>query len=403
MTVLFQSENVVARAVPCEDQSRWVITFDNYSIGHGFDREGFSEAYLKAQGLSAVHVMGKREDWYQYPEMPAVLAAVRDAIKDAEHSITYGSSMGGYAALRCADPLGVKAALALSPQYSINPRLAPFEKRWLQDAERLSWSPEGELPLPRKTRAVVVFDPASQDRLHIDLIAAESEIVRIPVRYSGHPSASMLAELHILSPLLHDVLSSRDDLSSYSRLARSGRAKSVTYLVTLAAAAAARRPHWALSLSQRAVDVHPTHIGALQSLASNLHAAGRHDEAVAAYQQAVELSDRNIVVVMPYASMLSEIGRHEEALILAREVSARPDASLMATVQAWRGFLAHEAGFIDEAIEAVAQAAALHPTQPMYQKLLQSYRSQRSFTGKALIALRRMRAKMLRSLSPDAT
>lgn len=398
MTVLFQSENVLVRAVPCDDQSRWVITFDNYSIGHGFDRQGFAESYLRGQGVSAIHVMGKREDWYQYSEMPAALQAVRKAIKDAERSITYGSSMGGYAALRFADMVGAKAALALSPQYSINPRLAPFEKRWLQDAERISWKPDGEPPLPRNARAIVVFDPASQDRLHVDLIASEVAVSSIPIRYSGHPSASMLAELNILSPLLKDVLSGQDDPAVYRRLSRQRRAESVTYLTTLAAAAAKRRPHLALSLARRAVEIQPLHVGALQSLASNLHAAGQHDEALSAYKKALELSGRNIVIVIPYADMLSNIGRHEDALALAREVAARADAGLMAQVQAWYGRIAHQAGLTPEAIKAVQKAVALHPAEPKYQKLLQSYHFEQSRVGRARAMLLRMRARALHVL-----
>lgn len=399
MTVLFQSENVLVRAVLCDDRSRWVITFDNYSIGHGFDREGFAEGYLKDQGVSAIHVMGRREDWYQYSEMPAALEAVREAIKDAERSITYGSSMGGYAALRFADPVGAKAALALSPQYSINPRLAPFEKRWLQDAERISWKPDGEPPLPQNARAIIVFDPASQDRLHVDLIASEVAISAIPIRYSGHPSASMLAELHILSPLLKDVLSGQDDPAVYRRLSRHRRAESVTYLTTLAAAVAERRPHVALSLARRAAEIEPLHVGALQSLASNLHTLGQHEEALAAYEKALELSGGNIVIVVPYADMLSKIGRHEDALALAREVAARSDAGLMAHVQAWYGFIAHQAGFVPEAIEAVRKAVALHPTEPKYRKLLKNYQFERSRLGKARTMLLRMRARALHVLN----
>jgi len=392
MTELFRSDNVVARAVACEDVSRWVITFDNYSIGHGFDREGFAEAYLRAQGISAIHIMGKREDWYQYPEMAEVFIAVRAAIGGASRSMTYGSSMGGYAALRFADALGVDAALALSPQYSINPERAPFEKRWLQDAERISWRPDGEPPLPRRARAVVVFDPVSLDRLHVELIAAETEIVAIPIRYSGHPSASMLAELQMLSPLVMDVLAGTEDAAKCRRAAKARRSESVTYLTTLADAVAARRQHWALRLSERAVEIQPMHIGALQSLAKNLHAQGRHDEALVAQQKALHLSCNNVVISVPYASMLSDLGQHDSALAMAREVASRPDTSTMAPVHAWHGFIAYQAGEKVEAVEAVSKAVALHPTEPKYQKQLINYRSEISLSGKVRWILLRLHA-----------
>lgn len=393
MTELFRSENVVARAVTCEDVSRWVVTFDNYSIGHGFDREGFAEAFLKAQGISAVHIMGRREDWYQYSEMPEVVSAVKTFLQGAERTITYGSSMGGYAALRFADLLDVDAVLALSPQYTINPTRVPFEKRWLQDSERIVWMPHGEPPLPTRAQAVVVYDPASLDKLHVDLIARESTLVIIPIRYSGHPSASMLAEQQMLSPLLMDVLAGAVDSEKYRRAAKARRDESVTYLINLSDAAASKRQALALMLSEKAIGLQPMHIGGLQSLAKNLFLQGRNEEALQAYQKAMEASGRNVVIIVPYANMLSQLGQHQDALELAREVASRQDMQIMAHIQAWHGFIARQAGESSEAIEALKAAVALHPGEQKYRKLLKDYRFENSLVGRMREAVARLRRK----------
>ena len=382
MRELFRSDNLVAREVACEDTSRWVVTFDNYSIGHGFDREGFGEAYLRSQGISAIHIMGRREDWYQYPEMSDVLTAVREAISGASRSITYGSSMGGYAALRFADALNVDAALALSPQYSINPAVVPFEKRWLQDAERIVWLPEGEPSLPARARAIAVYDPASIDKVHVDLIASETDLVKIPVRYSGHPSASMLAEQQMLSPLLNDVLNGTLDPIEYRREAKARRKDSVTYLITLSESLASKRRDIALQLAELAIAIQPTHIGALQCLARALYLHGRNEEALSTYEEALDQSNRNVVIAVPYADLLSELGQHQSALTLAREITARPETSVMAHIHAWHGFIAQRAGAQAEAIKAVERAVLLHPTEKKYRKLLSNYRLNRSLIGR---------------------
>lgn len=382
MKELFRSENLVARLVACEDTSRWVVTFDNYSIGHGFDREGFGETYLRSQGISAIHIMGRREDWYQYPEMPEVLAAVREAISSAARSMTYGSSMGGYAALRFADGLNVDAALALSPQYSINPALVPFEKRWLQDAERIHWLPEGEPPLPSSAQAIAVYDPASIDKVHIDLIASETDLIKIPVRYSGHPSASVLAEQQILSPLLNDVLNGTLDPIKYKREAKARRKDSVTYLITLSESLASKRRDVAFKLAERAIDLQPMHIGALQCLAKAYYLQGRNEEALSVYEKALDQSNRNVVIAVPYADLLSELGHHQSALALAREIAARPETSVMAHIHAWHGYIAQQAGVEAEAMNAVKRAVALHPTEKRYQKLLRNYQFERSLIGR---------------------
>lgn len=394
MVEVFRSDNVVARAIACEDISRWVVTFDNYSIGHEFDREGFAQSFLKSNGISAIHIMGKREDWYQYPEMPDVFSAVKPLLQSADRSITYGSSMGGYAALRFADSIGVDAALALSPQYSINPARVTFEKRWLQDAERITWLPEGEPPLPRRAQAVVVYDPASVDRMHIDLISKETEVVSIPVRYSGHPSGSMLAEQQMLFPLLLDVLSGTVDATKYRRAARSRRDESVTYLINLSDAAAAKRRDVALRLAERAINVQPTHVGALQSLARNLYAQGRNEEALSAYEKALEISRLNVVVAVPYASLLSDLGQHQPALAIAREIASKPETKIMAHIQAWYGFIAQQAGEQVEAVEAVRRAVVLHPTEETYQKLFKAYQFEVSPIGQTRALLTRLRDQL---------
>lgn len=370
MIEIYRSENVVARAVPSAETSRWIVTFDNYSIGHGFDRDGFSQRFLNEQGISAVHIMGKREDWYQYSEMESALRSVRDYLADANRVITYGSSMGAYAALRFADQLGADGVLALSPQYSIDPRKAPFETRWSQDALRLDWLAGLEPPLPTVARAVVVYDPATIDRLHADLIAAEADITAIPVRYSGHPSGAMLAETHLLTPLLLDVLNGEADLSSHRRLARAVRGESSSYLINLARRLPLRRSEIAISLAQRAIDLRPLHVDALRFMADRLMAAGRVEEAMQHYMRAVDASDNGIAALIPYAEALGAQGRYDEAMAIARDVSMRPESAHMAHIQAWHGLVAYQAGYKKEALIAAQKAVDLHPGEPAYRAML---------------------------------
>ncbi len=382
MTDIFRSENIVARAVACADVSRWVITFDNYSIGHGFERDGFSQGFLREQGVSTVHIMGRREDWYQYPDMMDAVAAVREHLAKADRVITYGSSMGGYAALRFADALGANAALALSPQYSINPAKAPFETRWLQDAQRIVWRPEHEPALPQSARAVVAYDPTTIDRLHVELIAAETAIERIPVHYSGHPSGWVVADTHLLAPLLFDVLNGVQDLSHYPQAVRAARGQSSTYLVNLARALPSRRAHVALALAERAVAVKPIHVDALHCLADNLVIAGRGEEATAYYRRAVDAAHGGINGWVPFADGLARMGRHDEAMLIVRDVTSRPEAAQMAHLHAWHGLIARQAGLTQEALNAVRKALALHPSEPTYQQLAAAYEADLSLGGR---------------------
>lgn len=378
---VYRSENIVARAVPCDDVSRWVVTFDNYGIGHGFDREGFSQKFLYEKGVSTVHIMGRREDWYQYPDMMEAIAAVRSHLAETDRVITYGSSMGGYAALRFADLLGADATLALSPQYSINPKKAPFETRWLQDASRINWLPESEPPLPQAARAVVVYDPATIDKLHTELIAAESKIETIPIWYSGHPAGLVVADAHLLAPLLFDVLNGVENLSHYQSAVRAARGQSSTYLVNLARALPERRASLALTLAERAVAINPTHVDALHGLAANLVSASRHDEAIIFYRRAVEAADGGIAGLIPFAEGLVRMGRYDEAMRIVREVTSSPGAAHMAHLHAWHGLIARHIGLTQEAQEAFRTATLLHPSEGAYRKLARPHVAKHSLVG----------------------
>lgn len=372
MLDLFRSDNVVVRSVPTADKRRWVVTFDNYGLGHGFERPGFGQQYLKQAGISAIHVMGRQEDWYQYAEMPEALASVRHAVSGAERVMAYGSSMGGYAAIRFADAAGANATLALSPQYSIDPAKAPFEQRWPQDSERLQFLDEIEGRLANATCPVIVYDSIGLDQKHVSLIAAHIPVTAIALPFSGHPSSTYLGDLGLLHPLVMDVLNGTLDSGAFRQAARAERAASPTYLTRLAELQPDRRHALGLALAKRAHASAPGSIMAMSTYASFLSKAERHDEALALLAEASRRSGRASVYLLAEANALLAANRDAEALALAKEVvTLLPRA---AHVWAWLGAVHWKLGAAEDAFAAVQQAVALHPTNATYQDLAACYR-----------------------------
>ena len=203
---LYRSETMAVRCVACADRTRWVVTFDNHSIGYGFDRPGFGEHFLKKEGISAIHMLGCGNDWYQYPDALEACRVARDAIDPAARRITYGSSMGGYAALRFADAVAADAVLALSPQYSIDPAVVPWERRWEEDARRSLWRPELSGSINCQSAPLILYDPTGPDRRHVDLINRDVPSTLIGIPYGGHPVASFLAEAGLLRPIVRHLV-----------------------------------------------------------------------------------------------------------------------------------------------------------------------------------------------------
>lgn len=374
MPDLFRSDNVVVRSVPASDLSRWVVTFDNYGIGHGFDRAAFGEDFLRKEGISAIHVMGVREDWYQYVEMAEAMRVVRQATAGAERVMTYGSSMGGYAALRFADAAGANAVLALSPQYSIDLQKAAFEKRWLQDSQRIQWLPEIDGVLTSQAKPVVAFDPSGDDLLHVKLIEKSIAISRIELPYCGHPATTVLGEMGLLGALVLQVLDGSLDVEGMRREARRRRRVSSVHHMRLANLQPPRRAEWGVKLARRALELAPHNAGAMEALAARLGQTGRHEEALALYEAALAQSNRDPVYLVALADALVANGRAKEAVSLAEETVRRHSA--YAHLWYWLAVIRWEANHRNEAVAAITKAIELHPQLETYRLTLDYYHAE---------------------------
>ncbi len=370
MIELFRTDHVLVRSIPSQDTSRWVVTFDNFGIGPGFDRPGFGQGFLKASGISAIHVMGVGDDWYQYPEMVEAMAAVRAAVQGAERVMTYGSSMGGYAALRFAESAGAKAVLALSPQYSINPALAPFEHRWSQASGQIQWLAQFESPLKTRAVPVVVHDSCIEDRLHVEMIRKDIAIQSIRLPYAGHPVTTSLSEIGQLKPLVFQTLSGELDPVAFQRQARSLRRRSPSYLGNLAMAQPPHRSGLALSLAQQAFAVAPHSDLARACLARMLSRQGRHEEAIAT-METLAGPDADDSYRIQFAEVLAEAGDLERAIRLAEEIVAlAPDR---AHLLAWKGHLHWRNYEPDTAMDHVRRAQAIDVLNPHFAVTIEAY------------------------------
>lgn len=371
MTDLFRSDNVVVRVVPAQDVSRWVVTFDNYGIGQGFDRQGFGEEFLRQSGVSAIHVMGRCGDWYQYPEMGEAMAAVRQATAEAGRIMTYGSSMGGYAALRFADAAGAHSVLAISPQYSIDPQKAAFEKRWLQDGQRIKWLSDIDSALTTKAKPVVIFDPMGDDRRHVELIETEIEISRIALPFCGHPATTFLADVSLLAEAVFLTLSGELIASDFRREARQRRGNSSIHHAALATLQPSSRQAWGLALARKALELAPTNPLAMIALADRLGRSGRHDEALALYEAATAASKRDATYLVAHADGLLAAGRLADAVLITEEVVGKlPNA---AHLRSWQAFMLWTAGRRAQAVVAAEKAVMLHPSSEAYRSALEHY------------------------------
>jgi len=230
-----------------------IVTFQPRSA-RGQRDQGFGETFLFDRGYSAVHVMASRNHWYQTREMEPVLTAIEQLATGFPGVITYGSSMGGHAALLFAQRLRA-TAVALSPLYSVDPAIAPFERRYRRDLPNI---PDFCYPseMIHGVRGCAFYDPLSLDRRHGALIAARTDLKMIALPFSGHPAGPFLVETGQLSTLVLQAFSGHP--MHAAERARKRRAKSSTYWRMMSKVARRHhRPQLALLAARRAVRLSP--------------------------------------------------------------------------------------------------------------------------------------------------
>lgn len=97
-----------------------LITFGDL-IALASDHRFFADTPLDKLNISAIGIMAKRGNWYPPENFHKALPCILDRIGGYETRITYGGSMGGYAAIKFSRLLGATHVIALCPQWSIDP------------------------------------------------------------------------------------------------------------------------------------------------------------------------------------------------------------------------------------------------------------------------------------------
>lgn len=251
------------------------------------------------------------------------LGEIRRALKCCPQIMTYGSSMGGYAAIRFAEHVGATRALALSPQYSRDPSKVRFETQWAAEGRSIHWRPELDGRIATMVRPAIVFDPVGHDGRHVAMIAADIPITAIGLPHTAHPVITFLASVGMLESLILDNLAGRLDPVAFRREARRRSRDDPVYLSELCRRQPPSRARIAGRLGDRAVTIAPDNPLALHVFASYLTQVGDHDRALPLHARAVEISGGFSGYALPYSDALRRAGDIAGALDVARTLARR--------------------------------------------------------------------------------
>ena len=317
---LFRSPDLLVRACTGIAIDCCFVTFDSFTDRRTLDRPGFGEAFFQSRGIDAIHVISRENDWYQYAEMERAMAAVRLATRGYGRVVTYGSSMGGYAAIRLAGLAGATCTLAMSPQYSIDQTIARFENRWQEFSDRFKAVWEARLPLPKLDEAYIIYDPHDLDGRHVALFRPAFAFTPVPLREAGHTVSGFLQEVGLLQSVVTAVCEGSFDVAATVAEAWRRREQSLQHFLARAEQSPDRPRR--LALLAELVDRAPEHVAGLSRLAMELAHAKRYDEALAMHRRAVSFDPRDPTALTLYCMTLQHSGDLAGALAVMEDVAS---------------------------------------------------------------------------------
>jgi hypothetical protein len=217
--------------LPTEPAGTLYVTFRQRVPDPGsFSDEGPVGRALNS-GLAHLRIQSRWNDWFLNDETPALEAALAGLRRRFAAALALGYSMGGYGAMRLARALDLDQAILVSPQFTLDRRVLPAEKRYPEGKDfdgRL-----GNLAIHGKPglAGIVIFDPFRPlDRMHAALITgAMPAITRAPLPFGGHPATSALGERGGFRSLQAMSLAPDASAADVVRLHRSLRSGSARY------------------------------------------------------------------------------------------------------------------------------------------------------------------------------
>lgn len=288
------------------------ITFTS-SANRALEGLGFGGKFLLDNKIDVIAVKCSSDDWYQsIPDESFEL--IERIVRHKEYSkvVSYGASMGGYAAILFSERLKCDVVLALSPQYSI---VESFDKRWESHARKILWRHKVSREAIRQScQYVIIYDEHDLDKGHAERFSSlipEANYVGIGLPFGGHPISNYLLEVGVIKNVaLRVFLGDRVDCRNLMENRRASKSFLKNLSIYLY-----KKNKSALSLLMidRAIKLD----GGVSSFFTHkslvLEGMGRLNDSISSLISAINL-DANPLLKLRVSKLLMEGGRYEEAL-----------------------------------------------------------------------------------------
>ena len=232
-----------------------VVTF-NFLSSNNVEDLGYAEGFFWGHGMDVLSVKCRDNRWFQ-DLSPSDFQSVMDSLSYDE-VLSYGVSMGAYGALAFSRPIGARAAILFSPQFSPDPAFVPWETRWpeARGATSMQHPPPAGLIDP-KTRYAIIYDPRDVgDARHVAAIVAAAppgHVQEIRMHRGGHEAVMTVHGAGLLERLNLSLMGRDHDLPAVLAELHRKRRKSWIYAFSLAWSAIHRKKRFARAVVEEAL------------------------------------------------------------------------------------------------------------------------------------------------------
>ncbi len=181
------------------------------------DRLAWAEALIADAGWDGLFILPKRLSWYQTSDVWQFFRTMSDIgfFEDYDRVVTYGSSMGGFAALAFADLAAADKAIAYHPRSVLDPEILRWPSKLSLTLKYNRKGPRADVltSLPAKTEVTLFVDPfGRRDKSHTDRVVnahEKTEVFRVP--FIGHSIPAFLKGSGILKKVFLDAVEDQFD------------------------------------------------------------------------------------------------------------------------------------------------------------------------------------------------
>ena len=381
---LYSSANTrVTCNIVDKDNPLVVVTFSNWDESPSLNARNPGKAYLHGRSINNMHVACAGNDWFQYPELNDLGDVCRDILAAHPIVVTYGISMGGYAALAFSKALNAVRVVAIAPQVSIDRKRCPWEKRWAKEAASISFIRDDMAELVSPTAEIfVLFDPFNVDNRHVAELKRIRPVTEIRLPFASHLVGRFLGEIGLLSSLVAGLLERGELPPNLRAEVRARRTRSASYLATAGEKLRARSPAAARTLALRARDMlktsfsSPNIVACRRETAWLLWALGEREEAA----RLLDVGDMSFPTPETRAAAAAAFKRDLENLRSKDSALEAADAHALSISLA-------ERGDFTPAIALARRSRLLAPANLFYRKHLISLLTRDGRVDEARLAL----------------